>query len=47
MVGDDLDGVTKNISAYKTILNTANLELILYDLPGFGDVDVNVETLAE
>ncbi|KAM3133725.1 hypothetical protein pb186bvf_014134 [Paramecium bursaria] len=47
MAGNDLDGVTKNISEYETQLDQNNLKLILYDLPGFGDADISVDQLAE
>ena len=46
-VGDDLDGVTKEITEYKTRLGLNNLELVLYDVPGFGDIDVNLDELTQ
>ncbi|KAM3133722.1 intein-mediated protein splicing [Paramecium bursaria] len=46
-VGDDLDGVTKEITEFQAQIGQSNIQLVLYDLPGFGDIEVSVDILTQ
>lgn len=44
-IGDDPDGVTKEIKTYYA--NIHGQEVLVADLPGFGDIDVSTEALID